>query len=105
RYARGGSNLSPALSWSALPENTASLALICEDPDAPGPEPFTHWVLFNVPPDLGGLPEGVAQGPNPGRIPGAGQGLNDFGNVGYDGPAPPRGDGIHRYQFQIFALD
>ncbi len=105
RYSRAGGNISPALSWSALPKKTASLALICEDPDAPGHDPFTHWVLYNVPPNLQGLPEGVAQGAQPEAIPGAEQGRNDFGNVGYDGPAPPRGDGIHRYQFQIYALD
>jgi Raf kinase inhibitor-like YbhB/YbcL family protein len=105
RYSRAGGNISPALSWSALPKKTASVALICEDPDAPGHEPFTHWVLFNVPPNAAGLPEGVAQGAHAGGLPGAGQGVNDFGNVGYDGPAPPRGDGIHRYQFQIYALD
>ena len=105
RYAAVGENVPPALSWSALPENTQSLALICEDPDAPTPEPFLHWLLFNVAATTPGIPEGVARTEMPPQLPGASQGVNSFGNVGYDGPAPPRGHGIHRYQFQLFALD
>src|SRR5687767_4170489 len=105
RFATKGDNASPALSWSRLPEKTASLAVICEDPDAPRAEPFTHWVLFNIPPANPGVPEGVSKGSLPAQVPGAGQGLNDFGNVGYDGPEPPPGHGPHRYQFQVYALD
>jgi len=104
RYAKAGDNVSPALSWSALPENTASIAVLCEDPDA-GVEAFTHWVLFNVPPALPGVPEGLSRMAAPAELPGAAQGGNDFGRVGYDGPAPPPGDGPHRYQFQVYALD
>ena len=105
RYARAGGNVSPALHWSQLPVDTASIALICEDPDAPQPDPFTHWVIFNIPPTLPGIPEGVSQLPQPGEILGSGQGVNDFDHVGYDGPAPPAGHGLHRYRFQIHALD
>src|SRR5437870_4070330 len=105
RYSRSGGNVSPALSWSALPQNTASVALICEDPDAPGPDPFIHWVLYNIPPTLAGIPESISRAPLPAELPGAAQGVNHFENVGYDGPAPPSGDGIHRYQFQVLALD
>lgn len=105
RYARAGENRSPALHWSRLPQGSASVALVCEDPDAPQAEPFTHWVLFNIPPTLPGLPEGVSKGPLPPEVPGAAQGVNDFGGIGYDGPAPPRGDGPHRYRFELYALD
>ena len=105
RYARQGGNVSPALNWSQLPVDTASIALICEDPDAPQPDPFTHWVIFNIQPTLAGIPEGISQLPQPGEVLGAGQGVNDFDHVGYDGPAPPAGHGLHRYRFQIHALD
>lgn len=105
RHARGGRNLSPALHWSELPEGTASVALICEDPDAPTLKPFVHWLIFNLPPSLPGLPEGVQQKPAPADLDGAAQGVNDFDGVGYDGPAPPAGGGPHRYRFQLFALD
>lgn len=105
RFARGGENVSPALHWSRLPEKTASVALICEDPDAPTPSPFIHWVIFNIPASIPGLPEGVPHGPLPPDPGGASQGVNDFDGVGYDGPAPPRGHGPHRYRFQIHALD
>lgn len=105
RYARHGGNHSPALNWSQLPMDTASIALICEDPEAPQPDPFTHWVIFNLPPTIPGVPEGISQMPQPAEVSGAAQGVNDFDHVGYDGPAPPAGHGLHRYRFQIFALD
>ncbi len=105
RYAGIGENISPALSWSTLPEDCASIAILCEDPDAPGTRAFSHWVLFNVPPTLPGVQEGIEPGPNPPELQGASQGVNDFGRVGYDGPAPPRGHGPHRYRFEIYALD
>jgi Raf kinase inhibitor-like YbhB/YbcL family protein len=104
-YAMDGGNVSPALYWSRLPEGTAAVAIICEDPDAPGREAFTHWVLFNIPPSLPGVPEGIPKEDKPSEVAGAEQGVNDFGNVGYDGPAPPPGRGVHRYQFQLYALD
>jgi Raf kinase inhibitor-like YbhB/YbcL family protein len=77
------------------------LALICEDPDAPRGI-FTHWVLFNVPAASRELNQGVSQET---ALPsGTAQGANDFGKVGYGGPAPPRGK-PHRYFFKLFALD
>jgi len=105
QHTADGQNLSPALTWGDLPKETRSLALICEDPDAPYP-PFVHWLVADLPPDLGtGLPQGVAPGVMPRELAGAIQGRNSFGRIGYGGPEPPRGDSSHRYQFILYALD
>lgn len=103
-YTREGADRSPPIAWSDVPEGTASLALIVEDPDAPDPDApertFVHWVAYNIPWEAGGLPEGAGQTP----LPGAGRhGRNDWGAEGYGGPKPPRGR--HRYFFRLFALD
>jgi Raf kinase inhibitor-like YbhB/YbcL family protein len=111
QHARDGANVSPSITWSGLPEASRSLALICEDPDAASEPPFVHWVIYNIPPDvqgtgrLKGIPGGVTRTVHPADVPGAAQGLNSFGHVGYDGPEPPRGSGTHRYHFRIFVLD
>jgi Raf kinase inhibitor-like YbhB/YbcL family protein len=97
RYTGDGDNVSPGLSWSAPPGGTRAMALIVEDPDAPGTFPFVHWVVYRIPPALGGLPEGA--------LPeGVVQGRNSYQNVRYDGPAPPPGP-PHHYRFRLFALD
>jgi Raf kinase inhibitor-like YbhB/YbcL family protein len=96
-----GADQSPPLSWSNLPDGTKSLALIVEDPDAPNGT-FTHWVLFNIPPEPSELNSGVVKQtilPN-----GARHGRNDFRRGGYGGPCPPRGP-AHRYVFRLLALD
>jgi Raf kinase inhibitor-like YbhB/YbcL family protein len=94
-------NVSPPLHWSGAPENTKSLALLCEDPDAPSGM-WVHWVLFNVPPGTAELAEAIPTEPS---LPsGARQGKNDFGKIGYGGPKPPQGQ-THRYYFRIYALD
>ena len=101
KYTCDGLDLSPPLRWTAPPEATHSLALICDDPDAPRGT-WVHWVIFDLPTDLGGLPEGIptdAMPPVGGR-----QGRNDFGRLGYGGPCPPRGP-AHRYYFKLYALD
>jgi Raf kinase inhibitor-like YbhB/YbcL family protein len=95
RHSLDGENLSPSLSWSDLPDGTASIAVICEDPDAPSGT-FVHWVGWGIDPGAGGLDEGESA-PN--------EGQNSFGNVGYDGPGPPPGHGPHRYFFRVYALD
>ena len=95
-----GRDSSPELQWSAVPDETRSLALIVDDPDAPGGT-FTHWVLYNLPPDRHEITENMPQDetlPN-----GARQGVNDFGKTGYGGPCPP--SGTHRYYFTLYALD
>jgi hypothetical protein len=100
RYARGGGERSPALRWRDVPSGTRALALLMDDPDAPRGH-FTHWVVWNLPNDRGELAEGAS---GAGSAWGARQGLNDFGERGYGGPAPPRGE-CHRYVFRLYALD
>ena len=95
------SNISPSLRWDSLPEHTISFAILCEDPDAPLGT-WTHWIIFNIPPDTMELPEKIENKEHleMGMI----QGINDFGYVGYGGPCPPEGE-EHRYFFRIYALD
>jgi Raf kinase inhibitor-like YbhB/YbcL family protein len=94
-----GENLSPPLAWSETPSGARSIALIADDPDAPGGT-FTHWLVFNLAPQTQSLPEGASA-----SLPGGGiQGRNGFGKVGYGGPCPPPGK-PHRYFFRVFALD
>lgn len=100
RYTGDGEDQSPPLSWSQPPSGTESFALICDDPDAPRGT-WVHWVLFNLSPGARGLVENVPDSP---ELPsGAKQGKNDFGAVGYGGPAPPKGK-PHRYFFKLYAL-
>jgi Raf kinase inhibitor-like YbhB/YbcL family protein len=99
-YTCDGADISPPLSWGQLPKATQSLALICDDPDAP--RRFTHWVLFNIPPDSRELHQGISDSDE--LENGARQGVNDFGLVGYGGPCPPGGS-PHRYYFTVYALD
>ena len=100
QHTGDGRNSSPPLRWQDAPAGTASWALICEDPDAPRGT-FTHWVLYNLPASARELSEGVPADTT--LADGALQGVNDFGKVGYGGPAPPRGK-PHRYLFKLFAL-
>lgn len=100
KYTCDGDDRSPALSWDDPPEGTRGIALIMDDPDAPG-RTFVHWVLYDLPPDVRQLPESVPSDP---LLPTGGvQGKNDFGRYGYGGPCPP--GGTHRYVFKLYALD
>ena len=93
-------DLSPPLLWNAVPSDTRSVAVVCEDPDAPGGR-FVHWLLYNLPVDASELAEGVPTAP---ELPsGARQGANDAGGTGWTGPCPPRGK-PHRYVFTCLAL-
>ena len=105
RHTEDGEDLSPALSWSAVPPGTHTLALIVDDPDAPRDEPWVHWVIYNIPADARELPEGIPQQATPTTPAGCVQGKNTWGTVGYRGPAPPKGHGIHHYHFKLYALD
>ncbi|HWE27014.1 MAG TPA: YbhB/YbcL family Raf kinase inhibitor-like protein, partial [Polyangia bacterium] len=80
------------------------LVVLCEDPDAPKPQPFVHWIVTGVPPDTTELLEGLPPSPTP-LSSGAAQGRNDMGKHGYYGPEPPPGHGVHHYHFQVFAVD
>lgn len=101
RHTCDGENISPPLRWVGVPEESKTLVLICDDPDAPSGT-WSHWVLYNVSPQMDGLGEGV---PDDERLSPTGmQGRNDFGDSGYGGPCPPRGS-RHRYYFRLFALD
>src|SRR5881392_1238992 len=102
KYTCEGQGVSPPLSWSGVPANTKSLALIVDDPDAPDPaapkRTWVHWVLYNIPPNAAPLAEGTKQLPS-----GALEGLNDWQRTGYGGPCPPIGR--HRYFHKLYALD
>ena len=99
-----GDDISPALSWGDAPEGARTLALIVDDPDAPDPAApkmtWVHWVLYDIPPDTRGLPEGVSNDKLP---PGTKNGVNDWKRTGYGGPCPPVGR--HRYFHKLYALD
>jgi Raf kinase inhibitor-like YbhB/YbcL family protein len=100
----GAQGRSPSLRWSAAPPSARELVLVCEDPDAPKPQPFVHWIVVGLPPDMQELPEALP----PSSVPlasGATQGKNDMRTEGYYGPEPPPGHGVHHYHFQIFAVD
>jgi Raf kinase inhibitor-like YbhB/YbcL family protein len=97
RLSMDGDNSSPPLDWSEPPEGTVELALLCEDPDAPGGT-FLHWLLTGIDPSRRSLGEGE-------QPPEATAWENDYGERGYGGPKPPVGDGAHRYFFRLFALD
>ncbi|MFW5769729.1 MAG: YbhB/YbcL family Raf kinase inhibitor-like protein [Spirochaetota bacterium] len=100
KYSCDGQDISPPLAWKDIPEGTKSLALIADDPDAPG-KTWVHWVVYDIPPTVNGFSESVAASEN---LEGGGtQGVNDFKRIGYGGPCPPSGE--HRYYFKLYALD
>jgi Raf kinase inhibitor-like YbhB/YbcL family protein len=103
-YTCDGEDISPPLSWSGVPPEAKSLALIVDDPDAPDPaapqRTWVHWVLYDIPPDAAGLKENASSGNLP---PGTKEGSNDWHRTGYGGPCPPIGR--HRYFFKLYALD
>ncbi len=102
RFTCEGADTSPPLAFSGVPAGAKSLALIVDDPDAPDPKAprmtYVHWVLYDLPPDTKGFPEGMKQLPE-----GAKEGINDWKRTGYGGPCPPIGR--HRYFFKLYALD
>jgi Raf kinase inhibitor-like YbhB/YbcL family protein len=100
-YTADGADKSPPLRWAEPPKGTQSIALICDDPDAPAGV-WVHWVLWNLPAQSRELTEGVPTVET--LASGARQGTNDFGKTGYGGPAPPKGK-PHRYFFKLYALD
>jgi Raf kinase inhibitor-like YbhB/YbcL family protein len=104
KFTGDGDDVSPALAWSGVPAGAKVLALIVDDPDAPRAEPWVHWLLYKLPPTTGGLPEGVPTDKKLAHLGDALQGRNDFKKIGYGGPAPPTGHGVHNYRFHLYAL-
>ena len=104
QYTCEGKDSSPPLAWSGLPNNTKSVAMIVDDPDAPDPAKpqrvYVHWVVYNIPPQTSSLAENASRS---GMPTGAVQGKNDWGKPEYGGPCPPIGR--HRYFFKVYALD
>ncbi|MDN3293207.1 YbhB/YbcL family Raf kinase inhibitor-like protein [Streptomyces ficellus] len=96
RYTKDGEDLSPQLTWTGVPDGTAELLLLCEDPDAPMGT-FVHWLVTGIDPTS----EGVEAGRTP---PGGQPRTNGFGDPGWGGPRPPAGDPVHRYFFRLYAL-
>lgn len=105
KYTGEGQDISPPLRWSNLPEGTKQLALIVDDPDAPRPEPWVHWLLYNIPPNVDSLPEAIETEKTLKTPAGAMQGKSSWGRIGYGGPMPPPGHGVHHYHFKLYALD
>jgi Raf kinase inhibitor-like YbhB/YbcL family protein len=108
KYTGEGEDVSPPLAWSDVPFETEELALICDDPDAPSTEPWVHWVIYKIPANTKGLPEGVPRKSRLKEPHGALQGKNSWPAAeatGYRGPKPPPGSGVHHYYFKLYALD
>lgn len=101
KYTCSGADVSPALIWEGVSRAAHSLALIVNDPDAPGGT-WTHWTMWNIPAHLTSLPEAAPA--EEALENGARQGKNDFHRIGYGGPCPPPGK-AHRYFFKLYALD
>lgn len=104
KFTCEGLDISPSLSWQGVPGGTRSLALVMDDPDAPDPaapqQTWVHWILYNLPGDTAGLPQGLTSDNLP---PGTQEGLNDWNRIGYAGPCPPVGR--HRYFHKLYALN
>lgn len=99
KYTCDGENVSPPIDWDDVPDASKSLAVICDDPDAPSGT-FTHWVLYNIPPSTRRLEEHRGDHPSSGTL-----GVNSFGRTAFGGPCPPHKDRAHHYHFHVYALD
>ncbi len=96
-----GGNLSPSISWSGIPTDTKSIAMVVDDPDANG---FVHWIIYNIGPDINKLPPGLPQTDWLNTMGTTAQGMNGRNGTGYFGPQPPPGK-PHHYHFHVYALD
>jgi len=103
-YTAYGDGASPALQWTRV-DGARAYALLVEDPDAKGPQPFVHWLAWNIPADVQSLPENLPTQATPAQPAGMHQGRNGRHATGYFGPRPPAGDPPHHYHFEVFALD
>ena len=105
QFTGEGEDISPQLVWSGVPGNAKELALICDDPDAPQADPWVHWVIYKIPAGATGLRRNVATSATLSEPAGALQGQNSWGTIGYRGPLPPPGHGVHHYHFKLYVLD
>ena len=108
KYTGEGEDLSPPLAWTGVPTEAVELAMICDDPDAPTSEPWVHWVWYGLDASVTGLPEGLPPDPqleSPVRLRQGRQSWSSGRTVGYRGPLPPPGHGVHHYHFKLYALD
>lgn len=108
KFTGEGQDVSPPFSWQGAPQGTQEFALICDDPDAPTPQPWVHWLIYKIPSGTSQLPEGVPATARTGTPIVACQGLNSWPSgrtFGYRGPMPPPGHGTHHYHFKLYALD
>ena len=99
-YTCDGQDHSPPLAWTDIPKDCRSLALFCDDPDAPAGT-WHHWAAYDIPTNLNGLAEDLPKSENEGGVR---QAMNDFRHIGYGGPCPPHGHGPHHYRFRLVAL-
>lgn len=104
QYSAYFDNISPPLEWTSAPDVVA-WAIVVEDPDAPREQPFVHWMIWNIRGEIQQLPAGLPNADFLETPQGGIQGRNDMGGYGWFGPRPPAGHGVHRFYFQIFALD
>ncbi len=103
KYTCEGADINPPLYLAHIPSGAKSMAIIVDDPDAPIGT-FTHWIAWNIPPTEQ-IPEGIPKIGNVSKPIRMIQGRNDFGRIGYGGPCPPRGHGVHHYHFKVYILD
>ena len=106
KYTGDGADVSPSLTFLNIPAGTEELAMICDDPDAPRPDPWVHWIIYKIPAETTELQEGIKISDRQPVTPTVNvQGLNSSNTIGYRGPAPPPGHGVHHYHFKLYALD
>ena len=102
-YTGDGTNISPPLAWSSPPSGTQSYTLIMDDPDAPGGT-WDHWIVYDIPASTTTLSENAGAQGGAGLPAGSQHGMNSNSKDNYQGPGPPKGTGVHRYFFKLFAL-
>ena len=103
-FGCSGGNLSPQLSWSGAPKGTEAFAVFAYDPDAPTGSGWWHWQDVNIPKNINMLAAGVGNVSQRLTPKGSIQMRNDYGVTGFGGACPPQGQGVHRYQFTVYAL-
>lgn len=105
KYTGDDVDISPPITWSNAPAGTREFALIMDDPDAPRPEPWVHWLIYKLPGEVTRLEQNIPTDSKLDDPPGVMQGVNSWDQYGYGGPQPPKGHGVHHYHFKVYALD